>query len=180
MLPWPFRQLRALHDALAPTLCSVTGTSSSLERLRSDAGTYEFRESFHLYAVTLRPLSEEDARRFAAYLTRKQGPFLRDEDIPLVIALSGGHPGLLKRIDSILTDIESDPAVPLQGMVAELSGKRPIQQECPRLWDELEEQGQEGCWPSSQAVRERSMRITGEPRTPRAWLSPGKGEAWLS
>lgn len=142
--PWPFRQLRALRDALGARLCYVTGTSRRLERLRSDVDTYEFRELFHLYTLVLRPLSEEDGRRFAAYLASRQGPLLHDEYTSLVIGLSGGHPGLLERIYSIVSDIEPDPRVPLQTTVTELSRRRPIEQECQRLWDELEEEEQEG------------------------------------
>jgi hypothetical protein len=142
--PWPFRQLRALRDALGARLCFITGTSRRLERLRSDADTYEFRELFHLYTLVLRPLSEEDARRFVTYLASRQGPLRHDEYASLVIELSGGHPGLLERTYSILRDVELDPKTSLQVMVAELSGKRPIRQECRRLWDELEEEEQEG------------------------------------
>ncbi len=142
--PWPFRQLRALRDALGARLCYVTGTSRRLERLRSDADTYEFRELFHLCTLVLGPLSEEDARRLVAYLASKQGTLLHDEHISLVIELAGGHPGLLERIHSILSDIEPDPIAPLQAMVDKLSVKRPIEQECERLWDELEEEEQEG------------------------------------
>jgi hypothetical protein len=142
--PWPFRQLRALRDALGPRLCYVTGTSRRLERLRSDADTYEFRELFHLYTLVLRPLSEEDARRFVAYLASRQGPLPYEECTSLVVRLSGGHPGLLERIYSILKDVEPASKTSLRAMVAELRAKRPIRQECRRLWDELEEEEQEG------------------------------------
>jgi hypothetical protein len=142
--PWPFRQLRALRDALGPRLCYVTGTSRRLERLRSDADSYEFRELFHLYTLVLRPLLKEDARRFVAYLVTKQGPLSHDEQISLAIELSGGHPGLLERIYTILNSAEPDSATSVQAIVAELSAKRPIKQECRRLWDELEEEEWEG------------------------------------
>ncbi len=142
--PWPFRQLRALRDALGARLCYVTSTSRRLERLRSDADTYEFRELFHLYTLILRPLSEEDAQRFVAYLISKQGALLHDEYISLAIELAGAHPGLLERIYSMLSGIEPDAVASLQGAVAELIGKRPIKTECRRLWDELEEEEREG------------------------------------
>jgi hypothetical protein len=142
--PWPFRQLRALRDALGPRLSYITGTSRRLERLRSDADTYEFRELFHLNALVLRPLSQEDARCFVAYLASKQGPLRHEEYASLVVGLSGGHPGLLERTYSILGDIEPDPAASYQGVVTQLRRKRPIRQECRRLWDELEEEEQEG------------------------------------
>ena len=142
--PWPFRQLRALRDSLGARLSYITGTSRRLERLRSDADTYEFRELFHLHTLVLRPLSEEDAQRFVAYLTSRQGPLQRDEHVSLVIEFSGGHPGLLECIYSVLRSIGPDPETPLQAAAAELSVQRPIQAECQRLWDELEEEEQEG------------------------------------
>lgn len=142
--PWPFRQLRALRDAVGARLSYITGTSRRLERLRSDADTYEFRELFHLYTLVLRPLSEEDAQRFVAYLTRRQGPLQREEHVLLAIEFSGGHPGLLECIYSTLRSIGPDPETPLEAAAAELSVQRPIQAECQRLWDELEEEEQEG------------------------------------
>lgn len=142
--PWPFRQLRAHRDALGARLCYVTGTSRRLERLRPDVDTYEFRELFHLDTLLLRPLSEDDARRLVEYLSGKQGSPLRDELAELVIELSGGHPGLIQRIQALLTGSEPTVLASLQGVVAELSGKRPIRQECRRLWDELEAEEQEG------------------------------------
>lgn len=142
--PWPFRQLRALRDALGAWLCYVTATSHHLERLRSDAETYEFRELFHLHTRILRPLSEEDTRRFVAYLSTKHGAALDDRRISTAIELSGGHPGLLERIYTILKDIGPDLTARRQITAAELSGKQAIQKECRRLWEELEEQEQEG------------------------------------
>jgi DNA-binding winged helix-turn-helix (wHTH) protein len=142
--PWPFRQLRALRDALGARLCYVTATSRRLERLRSDADTYEFRELFDLHTRILRPLSQGDARRFVAYLCHKQGAVLDEERISMAVELSGGHPGLLERTYSILRDTQPDPAAELRTTVVELSGRRAIQKECRRLWDELEAQEQEG------------------------------------
>jgi hypothetical protein len=142
--PWPFRQVRALRDALGAGLCYITGTSRRLERLRSDAHTYEFRELFHLHTLVLRPLSHEDAQRFVGYLTSKQGAPLHDEHKVLAIGLSGGHPGLLERIYSILSGLEPDGVTSSETAVRDLSESRPIQQECRRLWDELEEEEQEG------------------------------------
>jgi len=142
--PWPFRQLRALRDAEGAKLSYVTGTSRRLERLRSDAETYEFRELFHLYTRVLRPLSAEDAERFVAYLAGKQGPLAYAEHASLAIKLSGGHPGLLERLYSVLRNMDVAPEAPSEAIGADLSLKAPIHTECQRLWDELEEEEQEG------------------------------------
>jgi hypothetical protein len=142
--PWPFRQLRALRDALGDRLCYVTGTSRRLERLRSDADTYEFRELFHLYTVVLGPLPEIDAKRFVAYLAAKLGAVPGEKYEELVIRLSGGHPGLLERIYSIVRDTGTKSPMSADAAVDVLSAQEPIQKECERLWYELEGDEQEG------------------------------------
>jgi hypothetical protein len=143
--PWPFRQLRALRDALGDKLCFVTGTSRRLERLRSDAETYEFRELFHLHTLVLHPLSDADASRFVAHLAERQGSRLGESYEALAIRLSGGHPGLLECIYSVL--VGSDDyglASPAEASADEVCALEPIEKECQRLWDELEEEEQEG------------------------------------
>jgi hypothetical protein len=141
---WPFRQLRALRDAVGANLSYITGTSRRLERLRSDADTYEFRELFHLYTRVLRPLSAEDSERFAAYLAGKPGPLTHAEQTSLAISLSGGHPGLMERLYSVLGNMDLAVEAPVQSLVDDLSVRTPIESECQRLWDELEEEEQEG------------------------------------
>jgi len=144
--PWPFRQLRALRDSLGDRLCYVTGTSRRLERLRSDAETYEFRELFHLYTLVLRPLSEIDARRFAVYLAAKQAVIPDAESEALAIRLSGGHPGLLECVYAILIGGGFEAPMPVETAVAQICAREPIQKECQRLWDELEEEEREGLF----------------------------------
>lgn len=142
--PWPFRQLRALHDDLAARLCYVTGTFYDLERLRADKETYEFRELFHLNTLILQPLSTADARTFVAYLAEKHGASLAPANAELMIRLSGGHPGLLERLYTVVQSTEPDLSVPLELDVSELGQRRPIQKESLRLWSELTGEEQEG------------------------------------
>jgi hypothetical protein len=142
--PWPFRQLRALRDSLGDRLCYVTGTSRRLERLRPDTETYEFRELFHLYTLVLRPLSEIDATRLAVYLRAKQAATPDAGSEALAVRLSGGHPGLLERIYSVLTNGGFQSPIPVEIAVAQISAREPILKECQRLWDELEEEEREG------------------------------------
>lgn len=142
--PWPFRQLRALRDALGDDLCFVTGTSRRLERLRSDAETYEFRELFHLHTLVLHPLSDVDATRFVAHLAQRQGSLPDEKYEALAIRLSGGHPGLLECICSVLGSGDYELAAPAEATVDEVSALEPIEKECQRLWDELEKEEREG------------------------------------
>ena len=136
--PWPFRQLRALYDALETKVCYITATSHHLEQLRADKDTYEFRELFHLHTLILEPLIEEDARRFVTYLAEKRGITLSDENISLMVKLSGGHPGILERIYIMLSGRGDDLMNPLSITAPELIRERPIEKECERLWSELE------------------------------------------
>jgi hypothetical protein len=142
--PWPFRQLRAQRDALGDALCYVTGTSRRLERLRSDAETYEFRELFHLHTLVLRPLSSVDAESVVAHLAEAQGQPEDSRHAALTVELAGGHPGLLESIFSVLRHGGANPAMDVGAAARELAALGPIQKECQRLWDELEEEEQEG------------------------------------
>jgi DNA-binding winged helix-turn-helix (wHTH) protein len=145
LTPLPFRQLRVLHDALRAKLCYITGTSHHLDRLRSGWETYEFRELFHRRILVLRPLLKEDAGRLVAYL-RDQGIILNEKHIPLAVKLSGGHPGLLRQTCDILSTSNFEFVVPLESIITELSAKHSIQEECRRLWNELEEEEREGLF----------------------------------
>ena len=142
--PWPLRQLRALRDRYGDRLCYVVATSRHLERLRSDADTYEFRELFQASIRVLCPLQRADAERFAAYLAGERGDSPRQEHVALVIELSGGHPGLMERVYGLLREGFAGPAPTLQAAVTGLSGQRVIRKECRRLWDELEEEERAG------------------------------------
>jgi len=142
--PWPLRQLRVLRDRYGDRLCYVLATSRHLERLRPDAETYEFRELFHPTIRVLRPFHSADAERFVAYLAEKQGDLPQQEHGALVIELSGGHPGLMERIHGLLRRAPPGPAPSPQTAVAGLSEQQPIQKECRRLWDELEDEEQAG------------------------------------
>jgi DNA-binding response OmpR family regulator len=142
--PWPLRQLRVLRDRYGDRLCYVLATSRHLERLRSDAETYEFRELFHPTIRVLRPFHSADAERFVAYLAEKQGNLPQREHGALVVELSGGHPGLMERIHGLLRRAPPGPAPSLQAAATALSEQQPIQKECRRLWDELEDEEHAG------------------------------------
>ncbi|MCB0163272.1 MAG: winged helix-turn-helix domain-containing protein [Anaerolineae bacterium] len=141
--PWPFRQLRALHDGLQRQLCFVTATSHFLENLRPDAAVYEFRELFQLHTMMLYPLSPADAQAFITYLADRQGETVSPENRQRLLELSGGHPGLLERIYSVATLTQVNMMAPLEMTTAELINLPPVQKECQRLWNELEAE-QEG------------------------------------
>ena len=160
--PWPFRQLRALRDALGDKLCYVTGTSRHLERLRSDAETHEFRELFHLHTLVLRPLSKADAKRLVAHLATKHAEVPSKGQEAVVVRLSGGHPGLLECLYSMVSQGGLESVTPENASLVELSAQEPIQAECRQLWDELEERERDGLLAflgGGQAGLEESQRL---------------------
>ena len=136
--PWPFRQLRALYDALESRICYITGTSHHLEQLRPGREIYEFRELFHLHTLVLQPLSENDSRRFVTYLANRQGKTLGEQNMAWLIELSGGHPGLLERLYGLMSLASLDLSQPFRMAIPDLMRQRPIRKECERLWSELE------------------------------------------
>jgi len=142
--PWPFRQLRALRDALGNKLGFVTGTSRRLERLRADADTHEFRELFQLHTLVLRPLSRTDVRHLVAHLAAMQASVPSEEQEALVVQLSGGHPGLVACLYSMVSQGGLESVTSADGAIVELSAQEPIRAECRQLWDELEQEEHDG------------------------------------
>ena len=142
--PWPFRHLRALYDAHRSQFTIITGTSRSLEYLRSDADTYEFRELFHLNTLLLGPLSDQDAERFVRHLAHEVSGLQDENLLAEVIGLAGGHIGLLDRIYDALASNGFGLYPPASPDPVKLLQQPAIQQECRRLWDELEAEDQRG------------------------------------
>ncbi len=136
--PWPFRQLRALHDAPNTKVCYVTATSHHLEQLRPGSNTYEFRELFHLHTLVLKPLVPADARQFVEYLAGRQNVSISNDNINRIVDLSGGHPGILERIYLLLSQTGANLTLPLTPTIPELLRERPLIKEYRRLWSELE------------------------------------------
>jgi hypothetical protein len=166
--PWPFRQLRVLRDKFGAQLCYVAATSRHLERLRSDPDTYEFRELFHPYTWILCPLCEEDIQHFITYLAQARGMVLDEERTSLASELSGGHPGLLTHVCRILSTWELGQLPQRETIVDELGKDPTIQKECRRLWDELEQEEQDGLLAlvgggeaALDAERRRALRAKG-------------------
>jgi hypothetical protein len=142
--PWPFRQLRALRDALGDRLCYVAGSSRHLEQIRSDPETYEFRELFHLNTLVLRPLAMEDSLRFIAYLAAKRGSAVAEDRATLLGRLAGGHPGLLEVIFTVLEESGISSTANVETFAKEIGAEEPARKESQRLWDELVEREQDG------------------------------------
>lgn len=142
--PWPFRQLRALRDALGDRLCYVAGSSRHLEQIRWDPETYEFRELFHLNTLVLRPLAMEDSLCFIAYLAAKRGSAVAEDRATLLGRLAGGHPGLLEVIFTVLEERGISSTASIETAAEEIGTEEPVRKESQRLWDELAEREHDG------------------------------------
>lgn len=138
--PWPFRQLRAQHDAWHGRLRFITATHRRLESLRADHDTYEFRELFRLGTVILRPLEPDDARRFLAHVAAQQRAPLHPQRAEAAIALSGGHPGLLETIYELLDGAAFGPAPDTDSLITELLEQQAIQDELRQILESLTEE----------------------------------------
>lgn len=142
--PEPLNQLVALKDEFRERLRYVVSTSRSLRYLREDESIYEFRELFHLSTHILRPLSGVDSRQLVHYLAKTQNVNHNERFIPALVELSGGHPGLLKRLYMLFhSNMMQSERETLATLAGKLIKEGPIRKECQRLWSELETGEQE-------------------------------------
>lgn len=138
--PWPFRQLRAAANQHGIKIQYVVATTHRLAHLRQDSETYEFRELFQMTTRSLMPLSAEDSGHLMGYLDTQEPTPLVPELMEKIVAISGGHPGLLERIHGLVSQealVVPDDASSSQ-LVDLLLKSLPIRTECERLWHELE------------------------------------------
>jgi DNA-binding winged helix-turn-helix (wHTH) protein len=143
--PWPFRILRALRDQFEGRFIYITATSRRLERLRSDASLYEFREMFHAHSLMLQPASEADSLLVLDGLRRTHpGINLSEQQETELLKLANGHPGILKRLVLVSPEVALNDNASQRAWITTLESNWAIQQESQRLWEELESEEQEG------------------------------------
>lgn len=139
-----FQQLRQIRDAFEygedSRLQFVVGTCQRLENFRREEEgdpTREFRELFERYQVCLKPLEDEDAKRFLAFMLAHRKITLDEGSRGAILQLAGGHPELM----TLLLDLVQDGDLLLDATDAEslrtLSCVPSIENECRRLYDEL-------------------------------------------
>lgn len=131
-----FKALRALRDDHKYKLMYVIATRTELARLRKREEIYEaFEELVTPNLLWLFVYSEQDARdmlrRLAARYQSRPGP----KQIRMVLAVSGGHPGLIRAVFPRLPEVTGD--VPEM-----LLADRQVQEEVRRIWQSLPEEEQ--------------------------------------
>lgn len=138
-----FLNLRALHDRYRERLIYITATARTLEEIRNDPRTAEFRELFAGRICRLGMLEETGTRAAIIALAQEEKTTpLSEEEIEFIARQAGGHPGLLQGIVRLLARARSAAPKTYERMgvslLAEaLAGDTAVLGECRRLWDQL-------------------------------------------
>ena len=130
-----FLGLRALRDEHKYRLSCVVATRDELPRIREGIAECEsFYELLSLNTFGLGPYSQADAKNMIQRLAARKKVTVINEDINLLIKVSGGHPGILRAAFWALNDRRIDRA----GDISRRWLNEPdIQAECVKIWDSL-------------------------------------------
>jgi DNA-binding winged helix-turn-helix (wHTH) protein len=132
-----FLGLRALRDEHKYRLSCVVATRDELSRIREDIAECEsFYELLSLNTFGLGPYSEADARNMVQRLAARKKVKVTDDDVNLLIEVSGGHPGILRATFWALSDRKVDRTGNVSRQWLKESD---IQTECVKIWDSLGE-----------------------------------------
>ena len=131
----------ALKDEFPQNITCILGVTQRLESIRADNDVFEFRESFRMNTLVLRPLEKEDAIRFIQYKADRIGVTIDEEELNRIFVLSGGHPGMMERILQLVANDDLD--IRSQQAKTMLCNDIRLIEECERLWDELSKDEQQ-------------------------------------
>jgi DNA-binding winged helix-turn-helix (wHTH) protein len=137
-----FLNLRALRDRYRERLVYVTATARTLDEIRDDSDTAEFRELFAGQVCRLGALDQDEAAAVVAAQAAEEGVTLTTEETDFVVRGAGGHPGLLRAVTRLLVHARTVAPQTYERMgislVEEaLAGDQVTRGECDRLWAEL-------------------------------------------
>jgi DNA-binding winged helix-turn-helix (wHTH) protein len=134
-----FDSLRALRDAFKGRLCYLVATRHELARLRDPTEVSEFYDIVATNTWWVRPLGYTDARWVITRAERRWGVSFSDSHVEQLIALTGGHPRLLRIACDILAR-ESKQGKRSAIGESDLLARSEIQRECQEIWGDLEEE----------------------------------------
>lgn len=138
LAPPLFRCLRAIRDAHKEQVSYVVVVTNDLAYLRDNLAEVDpFYRLISRNVCILGPFNEVDARYRIHYLASRRSVELSEEDTTRLIELSGGHPGLLKALMSLLWDAHHKGD--LEELVSILKDEPAVQAECRKVWDSLSE-----------------------------------------
>ena len=135
-LPAPaLANLRALRDADRYSVCYVLMVRDHPGRLRPREEVEGFYELMSRSVVGLKPYTKPDARRVIAQIAARRRRAVTPSQEAAMLALSGGHPGLLVALCDLLSNGRAAPA---GGDLVEWALAQPqVAEECRKLWNGL-------------------------------------------
>lgn len=132
--------LRALRDADRYSVSYVLMVRDHPGRLRSRDDVEGFYELMSRSVIGLKPYMEPDARRVIAQIAARRSRAVTASQETAMLALSGGHPGLLVALCDLLSNGD---AAPTNGDLTEWALDQPqVVEECRKLWNGLAEDEQ--------------------------------------
>jgi DNA-binding winged helix-turn-helix (wHTH) protein len=132
-----FLSLRALRDEHKYRLSYVVATRDELSRIRQNVGECEsFYELFSLNTYGLGPYNRADAINMVQRLAARRRVKVTNDDMNLLLEVSGRHPGLLRAAFWALSDGKIDKS---GDIYRQLLNNPDIQAECTKIWDSLGE-----------------------------------------
>jgi DNA-binding winged helix-turn-helix (wHTH) protein len=134
-----FDSLRALRDTFKGRLCYLVATRHELTRLRDPSKISEFYDIVATNTWWVRPLGYTDARWVITRAERRWGVAFSDPDVEQLIALTGGHPRLLRIACDILAREFKQGKRSAIGE-SDLLVRSEIQRECQEIWGDLGEE----------------------------------------
>jgi hypothetical protein len=138
-----FRCLRAIQNAHRGQVSYVVAIANYLASLRNDlAGVDPFYRLVGRNVCFLGPFDATDAGYMIHYETAQRSAALSTGDTTHLIALSGGHAGLIKAILGLLWDVRYGGK--LAELAPALSDEPAVQAECRKVWGSLSEDEQAG------------------------------------
>jgi len=134
-----FDSLRALRDIFKGRLCYLVAVRHELARLRDPTEISEFYDIVAANTWWVCPLGYADARWVVTRAERRWGVAFSDPEVEQLIALTGGHPRLLRMACDILareSKQEKRSAIGERDWLA----RSEIRRECQEIWGDLGEE----------------------------------------
>ena len=102
-----FLNLRALKDKYGERLNYIIATLQRPSLMAGGDKLSEFLEIFAIRKYFLKPLSPENATRLAAEVFEQNNDSLDPHERDYILALAGGHPGLIEAVSHVVMQVES-------------------------------------------------------------------------
>jgi len=146
-----FRQLRAIRDSNKNRVSFGLFLRDEPGRLRSPQDNESFYELLSRNSIGLGPYTHQDAISMLQQLeVRRKHPLTKDQREKLFDA-SGGHPGLISALLSVLIEVpDSHQILDLPSWKEWIGGQSSIVEECRKIQNGLSEEEREGLWAFAQ------------------------------